>query len=91
MSESFGNYKLIKRCKLDFIDVVVLKWKSIVTGLTVIHIDYDGISLLSPPLLPFDTSYAAPIVNGYFVVPIESTFYVAHRPVCIICFFHSFR
>jgi len=47
--ESFGNYNLIKRVKLDFTDFVLSKWKSIVTGLTVIHLDYDGIYLLYPP------------------------------------------
>lgn len=41
-TESFGNYDLIKRVKLDFTDVVVSKWKSRVTGLTVIHMDYEG-------------------------------------------------
>jgi hypothetical protein len=47
-TESFGDYHLIKRTKLDFTDVVVSKWKSSVTGLTVIHLDYEGIILLSP-------------------------------------------
>jgi len=46
MSESFGNYDLIKRFKLDSTDMVVSKWKSSVTGLTVIHLDYQGIVLL---------------------------------------------
>jgi hypothetical protein len=47
-TESFGDYNLIKRFKLDFTDVVVSKWKSSVTGLTVIHLDYEGIILLCP-------------------------------------------
>jgi hypothetical protein len=42
-SETFGNYDLVKRFKLDYTDVVVSKWKSRSTGLTVIHLDYDGI------------------------------------------------
>jgi len=74
--ESFGNYNLIKRVKLNFTDVVVSKWKSSVTGLTVIHLDYDGSFLLCPLFSLFlspDTSFAAPIVNGYFIVPTEST------------------
>ncbi|KAJ3514376.1 hypothetical protein NLJ89_g2417 [Agrocybe chaxingu] len=41
-SESFGNYDLIKRIKLDFTDVVVSKWRSRVTGLTVVHLDYEA-------------------------------------------------
>ena len=46
--ESFGNYNLTKRVKLDFTDVVVSKWKSSVTGLTVIHLDYEGDFLFCP-------------------------------------------
>ena len=46
MTESFGNYDLVKRLKLDFTDVAVSKWKSRTTGLTVIHLDYDGIVVL---------------------------------------------
>lgn len=42
-TESFGNYHLVRRVKLDFTDVVVSKWRSSVTGLTVIHLDYEGI------------------------------------------------
>jgi hypothetical protein len=41
-AESFGNYDLIRRVKLDFTDVTVSKWKSRVTGLTIIHLDYEG-------------------------------------------------
>ena len=40
--EAFGNFDLVKRVKLDFTDVVVSKWRSNVTGLTVIHLDYEG-------------------------------------------------
>ncbi|KAF8807490.1 hypothetical protein BYT27DRAFT_7189561 [Phlegmacium glaucopus] len=40
--ESFGNYDLVKRLKLDFTDVVVSKWKSRSTGLTIIHLDYEA-------------------------------------------------
>ena len=41
--ESFGNFDLVKRLKLDFTDLLVSKWRSRCTGLTVIHLDYDGI------------------------------------------------
>lgn len=47
-TESFGNFDLIKRVKLDFTDVFVSKWRSKVTGLTVIHLDYEGPSTLFP-------------------------------------------
>jgi hypothetical protein len=73
-TESFGNYNLIKRVKLDFTDVVVSKWKSSVTGLTVIHLDYEGIILLSFLQSLFNAIRAAPVVNGYFVVATESLF-----------------
>jgi len=41
-SQSFGNFDLIKRVKLDFTDVTVSKWRSRVTGLSVVHLDYEG-------------------------------------------------
>ena len=40
--ETFGNFDLVKKFKLDFTDVVVSKYKSRSTGLTVIHLDYEG-------------------------------------------------
>lgn len=40
--EQFGNFDLIKRVKLDFTDVVISKWKSRTTGLSVVHLDYEG-------------------------------------------------
>jgi hypothetical protein len=71
-AESFGNYELIKRVELDFTDVVVSKWKSSVTGLTVIHVDYESMFCFSLSLIFIDTSWAAPLVDGYFVVATES-------------------
>lgn len=41
--ERFGNFDLIRKVELDFTDVVVSKWKSRVTGLNVIHLDYEGV------------------------------------------------
>ncbi|KAG5342382.1 hypothetical protein C0989_002217 [Termitomyces sp. Mn162] len=40
--ESFGNFDLVKRVKLDFTDVTVSKWRSRTTGLSVVHLDYEG-------------------------------------------------
>ncbi|KAI0271378.1 Metalloenzyme, LuxS/M16 peptidase-like protein [Gloeopeniophorella convolvens] len=40
-SASFGNFDLIKRVKLDFSDITVSSWRSRVTGLSVVHLDYD--------------------------------------------------
>lgn len=45
---AFGNFDLVKRVKLDYTDVVVSKWQSRVTGLTVVHLDYEGIRFLIP-------------------------------------------
>ena len=39
---SFGNFDLVKQHKLGFIDVSVSKWRSRVSGLTVVHLDYEG-------------------------------------------------
>lgn len=43
----FGNFELIRRIKLDFTDVVVSKWRSRITGLTVVHLDYEGVLMIS--------------------------------------------
>ncbi|CAE6446358.1 unnamed protein product [Rhizoctonia solani] len=51
------NFELLQRVKLDYADVEVTKWRSKLTGLTVVHIDYDGKS--------------TPIVKGYFVLATE--------------------
>ncbi|KAL0072061.1 hypothetical protein AAF712_000984 [Marasmius tenuissimus] len=40
--ESFANFDLVKRVKLDFTDVTISKYKSRVTGLSVIHLDYEA-------------------------------------------------
>ncbi|KAH7318836.1 Metalloenzyme, LuxS/M16 peptidase-like protein [Rhizoctonia solani] len=37
-----GNFELLQRVKLDYTDVEVTKWRSKVTGLSVVHIDYDA-------------------------------------------------
>ena len=47
MTESFGNFDLVKKFKMDFTNVVISTWKSRLTGLTVIHLDYEGIVVLS--------------------------------------------
>lgn len=40
--ESFGNFDLIQRTKLNLADIVVSKWRSRVSGLSVVHLDYEG-------------------------------------------------
>lgn len=45
---SFGNFDLVQRVQLDYTDVVVSKWRSRVSGLTLVHLDYEG---MSPSLL----------------------------------------
>jgi len=40
--QSFANFDLVKRIALDKTDIVVSKWQSRITGLTVVHLDYEG-------------------------------------------------
>ncbi|KAI0788552.1 Metalloenzyme, LuxS/M16 peptidase-like protein [Abortiporus biennis] len=42
MSESYGNFDLVKRFKLEYADILVSKWQSRTTGLSVVHLDYDA-------------------------------------------------
>ena len=39
---SIGSYDLKARVKLNYTDVTVSKWQSRDSGLTVVHLDYDG-------------------------------------------------
>ncbi|PCH33772.1 hypothetical protein WOLCODRAFT_61455 [Wolfiporia cocos MD-104 SS10] len=41
-TESFGNFDLVKRIKLGFADITVSKWNSRISGLSVVHLDYDA-------------------------------------------------
>ncbi|KDQ63640.1 hypothetical protein JAAARDRAFT_29668 [Jaapia argillacea MUCL 33604] len=41
-TETYGNFDLVKRVKLDFTDCTIEKWKSRLTGLTVVHLDYEA-------------------------------------------------
>jgi hypothetical protein len=79
-NESFANFDLVKRVKLDFTDVTVSKWRSRVTGLSVVHLDYEG-ALPSVLWATGADLSLAPIVNGYFVIPTES----AYLFPCWIC------
>lgn len=72
-TRSHGNFDLLKRIKLDYTDVVVSKWKSRKTGLTVVHMDYEGEFLLRLSIYPAQP-FSAPIVNGYFVIATESKY-----------------
>lgn len=44
--EKFGNFDLVRRFKLDFTDVTISKWRSRITGLSVVHLDYEGQQIL---------------------------------------------
>lgn len=74
--EAHGNFDLVKRFKLDFADIRVSKWKSRTSGLSVVHLDYDGVFALfySGRILMPHIDPTAPLVNGYFVVGTESTY-----------------
>ncbi|KIY47049.1 hypothetical protein FISHEDRAFT_75082 [Fistulina hepatica ATCC 64428] len=41
-TETYENFDLVKRVKLGFTDVTVSKWTSRVTGLSVVHLDYEA-------------------------------------------------
>lgn len=41
-NETFGNFDLVKRVKLDYTDVTVSKWRSRDSGLSVVHLDYEA-------------------------------------------------
>src|ERR1700683_4447809 len=41
-AETFGNFDLVKRVQLDYTDVVVSKWQSRMTGLSIVHLDFEG-------------------------------------------------
>lgn len=42
VTEKHGNFDLVKRLKLNYTDVVVSKWRSRNTGLSIVHVDYEG-------------------------------------------------
>ena len=42
LPERFGNFDLIRTEKLGLADIVVSKYRSRKTGLTVVHLDYEG-------------------------------------------------
>ena len=41
-SDAHGNFDLITKTKLDYTNLEVSKWKSRETGLSVVHLDYEG-------------------------------------------------
>jgi len=49
--ETYGNFDLIKRVKLNFSEITVSSWRSRVTGLSVVHLDYDGEPRVSLPFM----------------------------------------
>ncbi|TFK77013.1 hypothetical protein BDN72DRAFT_830184 [Pluteus cervinus] len=42
LPQKYGNFDLVERFKLDFADIAISKWRSRVTGLSVVHLDYDA-------------------------------------------------
>ena len=40
--DTFGNFDLVKCVKLDYTDLLLSKWQSRVTGLSVVHLDFEG-------------------------------------------------
>lgn len=52
---SFGNFDLVKRFQLDYTDVLVSKWRSRVSGLTLVHLDYEG--LCNSPIFSYTSEH----------------------------------
>lgn len=46
LPQKYENFDLVKRVKLDYTDVTVSKWRSRVTGLNVVHLEYEGALVL---------------------------------------------
>jgi hypothetical protein len=70
--QHFGNFDRVKHINLDFTDVSVSQWRSRKTGLTMLHLDYEGAMIESIQKLYNLKRGPAPIVKGYFVVASES-------------------
>ena len=75
------NFTVIKSIKTDF-DITITKYKSKVTGLTVVLVDYQGMIRTSQKYqkqVKYRTnmtaifSYIAPLVDGFFTVVTEGT------------------
>lgn len=56
-SETFGNFDLINRVNLGFSEVTVSSWRSRVTGLNVVHLDYEGERFTAAVSLPYSYVY----------------------------------
>jgi hypothetical protein len=41
-TKRLGNFDLVKRFEVDYASTAVSRWQSRVTGLSVVHLDYDG-------------------------------------------------
>ena len=44
-NSKFGNFDLVTKVKLDYADIQVSKWRSRITGLNVVHLDYNGTTI----------------------------------------------
>lgn len=40
--ENIGNFVLTGRASVDYGDIAISKWQSTVTGLRVVHVDYES-------------------------------------------------
>ena len=49
MDNAFGNFDLLNRFQLESTNIVVSKWRSRKTGLSVVHLDYEGACCLREP------------------------------------------
>ena len=62
-SETFGDFDLINRVKPGFSEITVSSWRSRVTGLNVVHLDYEGERIAAAVSLT--SSYAHPLYSAH--------------------------
>lgn len=53
LPQRHGNFDLVKRIKLDYTEVSISQWRSRKTGLTMVHLDYEGIFIYTHPMSQF--------------------------------------
>jgi hypothetical protein len=85
-SETFGDFDLINRVKLDFSDIMVSSWRSRVTGLNVVHLDYEGERIAAAVSHPSSSVHRLYSINSSYR---EWLFCSGHRKYAKLAFRES--
>jgi hypothetical protein len=85
-SETFGNFDLINRVKPGFSEITVSSWRSRVTGLNVVHLDYEGERIAAAVSLPSPYVHRLYSANSSYR---EWLFCSGHREYAIFTSAHS--